>query len=257
MWGACKKAGKVDWSDSKNICSVAHVSFCRCHCDISANFLCPQHDPRSCGPMFCTTMRVWTAPAKHATLCQAGKWDHELMLLLLLGGRGAGLTHLPPHQSCARPWIVPGLVYAPGLPHMNNPTLCRLAHGLRWTAKISVYFFWVWQRHLIAPTVYFSAELFNAYVTESKAWFAPCGSSNLQYSPANENIETWLCKETASSAKTVACCCICNEEAEKHPLPTEMLLHFVLESGNLELKAAELHGQHGKNLFYVGAAIHT
>jgi len=30
-------------------------------------------------------------------------------------------------------------------------------------------FFGVWKRYLIAPTVYFSAELFNAYVTESKA----------------------------------------------------------------------------------------
>lgn len=46
-------------------------------------------------------------------------------------------------------------------------------------------------------------------------------------------------------------------KAEKHSLPTEMLFHFIHESGNLELKAAELHGQHGKNLFYVGAAVRT
>lgn len=176
MWRTCKKAGKADWSDSKDICSLSYISFCSCHCYISANFSCPHCNPRTHGPVFCTSMRVCTAPAKHRALCQAGKWGHQLLLVLLLGEHGAGLTYLLPCQICVRPWIAPGLAHAPGLPHMNNSTLCRLAHGLRWTAKICVYFLGVWQRHLIAPKVYFSAELFNAYVTESKAWFAPCGS---------------------------------------------------------------------------------
>ena len=121
---------------------LSYISFCRCHGYISANFSCHQCNSRTCGPVFCTSVRVCTAPAKHRALHQAGKWGHELLLLLLLGGHGAGLIHLLPCQICARPWIVPCLAYAPGLPHMNNPTLCRLAHELRWTAKSCVYFFW-------------------------------------------------------------------------------------------------------------------
>lgn len=176
MCGAYKKAGKADWNNSRDICTVLY----------SFILQMPLLYPWKLLVSSVLSQELWShvlhqhegvrCPSKHKALRQAGKWGHQPLLLLLLGGCGAGLTHLCPAKSVRDPELVPGLAYAPGLPHMNNPMLCRLAHGLRWTAKISVYFGGVWQKHLIAPTVYFSAELFNAYVTEYKAWFASCGS---------------------------------------------------------------------------------
>lgn len=63
-----------------------------------------------------------------------------------------------------------------GCPTWITPLCAVLLIGLGEQPRSVFAFFGAWQRHLIAPTVCFSTELFNAYVTESKAWFAPCGS---------------------------------------------------------------------------------